>query len=81
MLEAGAGVADRAVAEGGNGRDVGELRQDPQRVSGECLGASELLFGDTLDAGEVDRLGRIPRAGPGIGVGQERGMLGAVVSE
>ncbi len=61
VLVAGHGIADRAEAVGFGGRRIGVLRQPQQRNSDQVLGAC-LLFGcDTLDAAEVDRLGRVVR--------------------
>ena len=49
VLEAGAGVADRPVAERTHGRHVGELRELGERVASELLGSCLLVGGDALD--------------------------------
>ena len=69
MLEAGAGVADRLVAELADRRDVGEHGQIAQRVADQLFGADLLIRGDTLDAREVDRVGgRVPGPRPVVAV-------------
>ena len=64
VLVAGAGVADRAVAELVERVDVGERRQLLQRVPDEGGRPQLLLGGDAVDAAEVDRLRRVERPRP-----------------
>ena len=64
VLEAGAGVTDRAVTESAQSRHVGELRELGERVADQLLGSRLLVGGDAVDTREIDRSVRVPRARP-----------------